>query len=190
MPPAWNLVLLHLRVRLSLCVILKWTSRELGVGQTTASFQRWTPWPKRWTPWAGVGKSAAPISPKGKSLGSHMGNWEYLVHSDTPYYERGCTRKATHPSTIPIVGRLPSDFPWDPSQACGFQLPLAFICVFGNERIMLDVQDVTTKWEVRAMPTFLFIKDGKQLHKIVGANKDELEKKCHEYANSRTSVTA
>jgi hypothetical protein len=85
---------------------------------------------------------------------------------------------------------LPSDFPWDPSQACGFKLPLALICVFGNERILLYVQDVTTKWEVRAMPTFLFIKDGKQLHKIVGANKDELEKKCHEYANSRTSVTA
>jgi len=53
-----------------------------------------------------------------------------------------------------------------------------------------EVHEVTSQWDVRAMPTFLFIKDGKQLHKIVGAIKDELERKCHEYANSRTSVTA
>ncbi|KAG0614065.1 hypothetical protein M758_6G148900 [Ceratodon purpureus] len=47
-----------------------------------------------------------------------------------------------------------------------------------------EVQDVTSQYEVRAMPTFLFIKDGKQVDKIVGANKDELEKKCNHWASA------
>ena len=47
-----------------------------------------------------------------------------------------------------------------------------------------EVQDVTSKWEVRAMPTFIFIKQKKQVDKIVGANKDELEKKCKHYATT------
>jgi len=47
-----------------------------------------------------------------------------------------------------------------------------------------EVQDVTSKWEVRAMPTFIFIKQKKQVDKIVGANKDELEKKCKQYATT------
>jgi len=53
-----------------------------------------------------------------------------------------------------------------------------------------EVQDVTAEWEVRAMPTFLFIKDGKQLDKIVGANKDELERKCSQYASTPVASTA
>ena len=47
----------------------------------------------------------------------------------------------------------------------------------------MALQDVTSQYEVRAMPTFLFIKDGKQVDKIVGANKDELEKKCNHWAS-------
>lgn len=46
------------------------------------------------------------------------------------------------------------------------------------------VQDVTSEWDIRAMPTFLFIKDGKQVDKIVGANKEELDKKVQHYAAS------
>jgi thioredoxin 1 len=45
-----------------------------------------------------------------------------------------------------------------------------------------EVQDVTSEMEVRAMPTFMFIHNGKQIHKIVGANKEELEKKVEQYA--------
>ncbi|KAJ7515038.1 hypothetical protein O6H91_23G069100 [Diphasiastrum complanatum] len=37
--------------------------------------------------------------------------------------------------------------------------------------------DVSSQWKVRAMPTFIFIKDGKQIDIIVGANKEELEAK-------------
>jgi len=53
-----------------------------------------------------------------------------------------------------------------------------------------EVQDVTSKWEVRAMPTFLFIKNGELLDKIVGANKDELEKKCNQYATATVTSAA
>jgi thioredoxin-like negative regulator of GroEL len=45
------------------------------------------------------------------------------------------------------------------------------------------MQDVTSAWEIRAMPTFLFIKEGKQIDKIVGANKDELDRKVQHYAS-------
>jgi len=34
------------------------------------------------------------------------------------------------------------------------------------------------------MPTFIFIKQKKQVDKIVGANKDELEKKVKHYATA------
>jgi thioredoxin 1 len=53
-----------------------------------------------------------------------------------------------------------------------------------------EVQDVTAEWEVRAMPTFVFIKDGKKLDKIVGSNKDELERKCNQYASTTVSSSA
>ncbi|OAE18646.1 hypothetical protein AXG93_3810s1150 [Marchantia polymorpha subsp. ruderalis] len=40
-----------------------------------------------------------------------------------------------------------------------------------------QVTEVAGLWDVQAMPTFIFIKNKKLVHKIVGANKDELEKK-------------
>ncbi|KAG0582914.1 hypothetical protein KC19_3G095300 [Ceratodon purpureus] len=51
-----------------------------------------------------------------------------------------------------------------------------------------EVADVTTEWEIRAMPTFLFINNGKQIDKVVGANKDELEKKIHHYATNQSGL--
>ncbi|CAK9860750.1 unnamed protein product [Sphagnum jensenii] len=50
-----------------------------------------------------------------------------------------------------------------------------------------EVADVTSEWDIRAMPTFLFIKDGKQVDKIVGANKEELDKKVQHYASLVTA---
>ncbi len=50
-----------------------------------------------------------------------------------------------------------------------------------------SLQDVTSTWEIRAMPTFLFIKEGKQIDKIVGANKDELDRKVQHYASQSKS---
>ncbi|KAF7150849.1 hypothetical protein RHSIM_Rhsim02G0114900 [Rhododendron simsii] len=40
-----------------------------------------------------------------------------------------------------------------------------------------DVKEVATKYEVKAMPTFLLMKDGAQVDKLVGANPDEIKKR-------------
>lgn len=38
-------------------------------------------------------------------------------------------------------------------------------------------QEFSTSWDIKATPTFFFLKDGQQIDKLVGANKPELEKK-------------
>ncbi|KAL9362049.1 hypothetical protein Peur_044834 [Populus x canadensis] len=40
-----------------------------------------------------------------------------------------------------------------------------------------ELSDLSTSWEIKATPTFFFLRDGKQLEKLVGANKPELQKK-------------
>ncbi|XP_062076336.1 thioredoxin H-type-like [Humulus lupulus] len=37
-----------------------------------------------------------------------------------------------------------------------------------------ELEDVAKEWEIEAMPTLLFLKEGKIVDKIVGAKKDEL----------------
>ncbi|CAI0423722.1 unnamed protein product [Linum tenue] len=37
--------------------------------------------------------------------------------------------------------------------------------------------ELSTSWEIKATPTFFFLRDGKQVDKLVGANKPELQKK-------------
>lgn len=37
------------------------------------------------------------------------------------------------------------------------------------------MQTVALDWAVEAMPTFIFVKDGKLVDKVVGARKDELK---------------
>ncbi|CAN1141992.1 Thioredoxin H-type [Linum perenne] len=46
--------------------------------------------------------------------------------------------------------------------------------------LAIDVDELTelsTSWEIKATPTFFFLRDGKQVDKLVGANKPELQKK-------------
>ncbi|XAR53733.1 Monodehydroascorbate reductase (NADH) [Bertholletia excelsa] len=40
-----------------------------------------------------------------------------------------------------------------------------------------DVKEVAAKYEVKAMPTFLLMKDGAPVDKLVGANPDEVKKR-------------
>ncbi|XP_051115561.1 thioredoxin H2 [Andrographis paniculata] len=40
-----------------------------------------------------------------------------------------------------------------------------------------EVPDVAREFEVQGMPTFVLLKQGKEVDRVVGANKDELEKK-------------
>ncbi|KAK4755047.1 hypothetical protein SAY87_008804 [Trapa incisa] len=39
-----------------------------------------------------------------------------------------------------------------------------------------DVKDVASRMEIKAMPTFLLMKDGAAIDKLVGANPDEIRK--------------
>ncbi|XP_050235154.1 thioredoxin H4-1-like [Mercurialis annua] len=40
-----------------------------------------------------------------------------------------------------------------------------------------ELRELSSSWEVKSTPTFFFLKDGRQLDKLVGADKLELEKK-------------
>ncbi|RDX65124.1 Thioredoxin H9, partial [Mucuna pruriens] len=46
--------------------------------------------------------------------------------------------------------------------------------------LLVDVDELSefsSNWDIKATPTFFFLKDGKEIEKLVGANKPELEKK-------------
>ncbi|KAL6988210.1 TRX [Sarracenia purpurea var. burkii] len=46
--------------------------------------------------------------------------------------------------------------------------------------LTIDVDELTefsTSWDIKATPTFFFLRDGQQIDKLVGANKPELQKK-------------
>ncbi|CAI9762309.1 unnamed protein product [Fraxinus pennsylvanica] len=37
--------------------------------------------------------------------------------------------------------------------------------------------ELSTKWDIKATPSFFFLRDGRQMDKLVGSNKAELQKK-------------
>lgn len=45
-----------------------------------------------------------------------------------------------------------------------------------------DAQDVAVSWNISSVPTFFFIKNGKEIDKVVGVDKSALEKKIAQYA--------
>lgn len=47
-----------------------------------------------------------------------------------------------------------------------------------------ELTDMSTSWEVKATPTFFFLRDGQQIEKLVGANKPELQKKITKVLDS------
>ncbi|KAI3447860.1 hypothetical protein Pfo_004525 [Paulownia fortunei] len=56
--------------------------------------------------------------------------------------------------------------------------------------LTIDVDELTefsTSWDIKATPTFFFLKDGEQLDKLVGANKPELQKKMTAMLDSEAS---
>ncbi|GAB2235996.1 hypothetical protein Drorol1_Dr00026443 [Drosera rotundifolia] len=40
-----------------------------------------------------------------------------------------------------------------------------------------EVSELSTSWDIKATPTFFFLRDGQEIDKLVGANKAELERK-------------
>ncbi|RAL47353.1 unnamed protein product [Cuscuta campestris] len=53
-----------------------------------------------------------------------------------------------------------------------------------------ELPDVTQVYEVKAMPTFVFLKGGKVVHTVVGAKKDELHADILIHAGEASTLTA
>ncbi|XP_077236060.1 tetraticopeptide domain-containing thioredoxin [Tasmannia lanceolata] len=45
-----------------------------------------------------------------------------------------------------------------------------------------ELKDVAARWNINSVPTIFFTKNGKEIDKVVGADKNELEKKIAQYA--------
>ncbi|KAK9272030.1 hypothetical protein L1049_002399 [Liquidambar formosana] len=48
-----------------------------------------------------------------------------------------------------------------------------------------ELSDVAQEFVVQAMPTFVLVKQGKEVDRVVGAKKDELEKKIEKHKPAR-----
>ncbi|KAK9275704.1 hypothetical protein L1049_022971 [Liquidambar formosana] len=46
-----------------------------------------------------------------------------------------------------------------------------------------EARDVAARWNIRSVPSFFFIKNGKEVDKVVGADKSALERKIAQYAS-------
>ncbi|KAM7255007.1 hypothetical protein ACFE04_020248 [Oxalis oulophora] len=51
-----------------------------------------------------------------------------------------------------------------------------------------ELKEVATRMDVKAMPTFLLIKDGSPADKLVGANPDEMKKRIDTFVQSSRTV--
>ncbi|CAL9202260.1 unnamed protein product [Musa hybrid cultivar] len=47
-----------------------------------------------------------------------------------------------------------------------------------------EIPEVSKQWKVQAMPTFVLVKGGQEVGRIVGAKKDELERRILEQINT------
>ncbi|GAB2279504.1 hypothetical protein Dimus_014144 [Dionaea muscipula] len=50
-----------------------------------------------------------------------------------------------------------------------------------------ELQSVATDWAVEAMPTFVFLKEGKIVDKVVGAKKEELQQTIAKHMTSASA---
>nr|ACU14225.1 unknown [Glycine max] len=50
-----------------------------------------------------------------------------------------------------------------------------------------ELKSVSQDWAIEAMPTFVFVKEGTLLDKVVGAKKDELQQKIQKHVASASA---
>lgn len=51
------------------------------------------------------------------------------------------------------------------------------------------VQEFCSKWDIKATPTFFFLKNGQEVDRLVGANKVDLQEKTMAIAESNKRST-
>lgn len=56
-----------------------------------------------------------------------------------------------------------------------------------GRKMCLFSQSVASDWAVEAMPTFIFLKEGKILDRVVGAKKEELQQNLAKHLNTATA---
>ncbi|KAF5476427.1 hypothetical protein F2P56_008142 [Juglans regia] len=57
--------------------------------------------------------------------------------------------------------------------------------------LLIDVEELTefsASWDIKATPTFFFLRDGQQVDKLVGANKPELQKRITAIVDSTSQL--
>ncbi|KAJ8537173.1 hypothetical protein K7X08_035574 [Anisodus acutangulus] len=50
-----------------------------------------------------------------------------------------------------------------------------------------ELAELSTSWDTKATPTFIFFRDGRQVDKLVGGNKQDIQKKLMNLAESTRS---
>ena len=53
-----------------------------------------------------------------------------------------------------------------------------------------ELEPVSKEWSVEAMPTFIFLKEGNLVDKVVGAKKEDLQRTIVKHATTGTAATA
>lgn len=53
-----------------------------------------------------------------------------------------------------------------------------------------ELEPVSKEWSVEAMPTFIFLKEGDLVDKVVGAKKEDLQRTIVKHATTGTAATA
>ncbi|XP_055805914.1 thioredoxin-like protein CXXS1 [Solanum dulcamara] len=100
-------------------------------------------------------------------------SWDFHVNQATL---QGCPIVA-HFTAVWCIPSLAMN-PFMEELACMYQ-NMSFLTIDVDE-----VKEVASKYEVKAMPTFLLLKGGVPVDKIVGANPDEMKKRIHALVQS------
>ncbi|CAN6180770.1 unnamed protein product [Urochloa humidicola] len=53
-----------------------------------------------------------------------------------------------------------------------------------------ELKEVAAEYKIKAMPTFLFIKEGKEIETVVGARKEELQANIKKHSAVGSAVSA
>ena len=147
LPQVWIMALLHFQAGLSLYVIPERASQEL---ERHPSPRLLPPFKMNTLNGCGQAGPHASNSPKSKPLGSHMVGWKYPVDLDTlimieftiggRVHQKSSAKQVTHPSTVPGLGSLILEFPWDPGEGLRFKPPFPLSSMW-NVLVLID-------WEI------------------------------------------
>lgn len=73
---------------------------------------------------------------------------------------------------------------------CRFMAPLYAKLAEKHRKVVFlkididEVRDVAAQWNISSVPSFFFTKNGKEIDKVVGADKTSLESKIAKYASA------